>query len=98
MFATRISRVAILALRKRGVDVPRQISVVGIDDVPLAAAVGLTTVRQDHRAKGAAAVAALTGGTSRTIELRIVERSSTAAPLGPADGGATGSAVTLTRS
>jgi DNA-binding LacI/PurR family transcriptional regulator len=78
---------AILALRKRGVDVPRQISVVGIDDVPLAAAVGLTTVRQDHRAKGAAAVAALTGGTSLAIELRIVERSSTAAPPHPAEGG-----------
>jgi len=71
---------AILALRKRGVDVPRQFSVVGIDDVPFAAAVGLTTVRQDHRAKGAAAVAALTGGISRAIDLRVVERTSTAAP------------------
>lgn len=35
--------------------VPSELSVVGFDDVPAAAAAGLTTVRQDHHAKGRAA-------------------------------------------
>jgi DNA-binding LacI/PurR family transcriptional regulator len=32
--------------------VPRDVSVAGFDDIPQAAAAGLTTVRQDHAAKG----------------------------------------------
>jgi DNA-binding LacI/PurR family transcriptional regulator len=35
-----------------GLSVPGELSVVGFDDVPAAAAAGLTTVRQDHHAKG----------------------------------------------
>ena len=35
-----------------GLAVPGALSVVGFDDIPAAAAAGLTTVRQDHHAKG----------------------------------------------
>ena len=34
------------------ISVPRELSVVGFDDVPAAATAGLTTIRQDHHAKG----------------------------------------------
>ena len=35
-----------------GIRVPHELSVVGFDDVPAAADAGLTTIRQDHHAKG----------------------------------------------
>ena len=35
-----------------GITVPGDLAVVGFDDVPAAAGAGLTTVRQDHHAKG----------------------------------------------
>ena len=38
-----------------GLSVPENLSVVGFDDVPAAATLGLTTIRQDHHAKGRAA-------------------------------------------
>lgn len=38
-----------------GISIPGELSVVGFDDVPGAAAAGLTTIRQDHQAKGRAA-------------------------------------------
>ena len=38
-----------------GISIPGELSVVGFDDVPLAATAGLTTIRQDHHAKGRAA-------------------------------------------
>ena len=44
-------------LRQYGRRVPRDLSIVGFDDVPMAAAVGLTTVHQDPFALGAAAAA-----------------------------------------
>ena len=40
------------AAARAGVAVPGELSVVGFDDVPAAADAGLTTVRQDHHAKG----------------------------------------------
>lgn len=51
----RMAIAALTHLHKRGVEVPDQMSVVGIDDIPPATAHGLTTVHQDHRAKGRAA-------------------------------------------
>lgn len=52
---------AILALKHRGLRVPQDVSVVGIDDVPEAAFIDppLTTLRLDHHAHGREAVASL---------------------------------------
>jgi LacI family repressor for deo operon, udp, cdd, tsx, nupC, and nupG len=43
------------ALRRHGVDVPAQMSVIGVDDHPMADLHELTTVGQDVQAQGAAA-------------------------------------------
>jgi DNA-binding LacI/PurR family transcriptional regulator len=61
------------ALRVRGLDVPGDVSVVGFDDIDVAAHVDppLTTVRQPIRGKGEAAVRML---------LTVVERSDVAQP------------------
>lgn len=73
---------AIERLRHHDVAVPQQMSVAGIDDVPAAAAAGLTTYRQDHRAKGRAAIdILLDASTTETLRPGLVVRSSTAAPL-----------------
>jgi LacI family transcriptional regulator len=63
----------IRALRVRGLDVPGDVSVVGFDDIDVAAHVDppLTTVRQPIRGKGEAAVRML---------LTVVERSDVAQP------------------
>ena len=65
------------AARAAGIRVPAELSVVGFDDVPAAADAGLTSVRQDHHAKGRLAadllLAALRG-----------ERPARPAPLGHA--------------
>ena len=52
---------AIRAARQRGLDVPRDVSVVGFDDSPLIAFTDppLTTIRQPVKAMGPAAVGAL---------------------------------------
>lgn len=47
---------AILAARQLGIQVPQQLSVVGIDDHDLAGIFGLTTLRQDPNAQGDLAV------------------------------------------
>jgi DNA-binding LacI/PurR family transcriptional regulator len=67
-----------------GVGVPGALSVVGFDDVPGAAAAGLTTIAQDHHAKGRAAaevlLAALRGDRPvppRPLPHRLVVRAST---------------------
>ena len=52
----RLAEGAIWALRRRGRDVPGDVSVVGFDDAITAEPLGLTTVRQPHRGKGELAV------------------------------------------
>jgi DNA-binding LacI/PurR family transcriptional regulator len=60
-FSDAIALTVIEAARRRGLDVPRDLSVVGFDDAPMASCVSpaLTTVAQDVDAKGRAAAAAL---------------------------------------
>lgn len=71
-----------------GLAVPADVSVVGFDDAPTAAASRppLTTVHQDHREKGRTAVRLLLGelGERRSVVLptRLVVRESTAPPAG----------------
>ena len=70
------------AAHERGVAVPRQLSVAGFDDTPEAARAGLTTVRQPHQEKGAAALRLLldtaTPKASVLLPAELVPRSSTA--------------------
>ena len=49
----------ISAVREHGLDVPRDISVVGYDDIPAARHIGLTTVRQPAFEMGRSAMLAL---------------------------------------
>jgi len=70
-----------------GVAVPGGLSVAGFDDVPAAAAAGLTTVRQDHHGKGRRAgellLAALRGeppAAGALLAHELVVRSSTGPP------------------
>jgi DNA-binding LacI/PurR family transcriptional regulator len=70
-----------------GTSVPHDLSVVGFDDVPAAAEARLTTVRQDHHAKGRVAgdllLAAMRGERVATRSLlphELVVRGSTAPP------------------
>ncbi|MEM9464375.1 MAG: LacI family DNA-binding transcriptional regulator [Actinomycetota bacterium] len=73
-----------------GLSVPGDISVVGIDDHPLAQTVGLTTVRQAPAANGAIAarwlVDDLASGTcnvsTREVEIDLVVRRTTGSPPG----------------
>ena len=60
-FSDALAAGLVRALADRGLSVPGDMSVVGFDDNPIAARMSpaLTTVRQDHRAKGRAATAAL---------------------------------------
>jgi DNA-binding LacI/PurR family transcriptional regulator len=60
-FSDAIAVTVIEAARRRGLDVPRDLSVVGFDDAPMASCLtpGLTTVAQDVDATGRAAAAAL---------------------------------------
>ncbi len=69
-----------------GVRVPDELSVVGVDDGPVAEATNLTTVRQPFKESGVAAVRLLLSQlgrptTERTVtylDLRVVERATTA--------------------
>ena len=71
------------AARDLGLSVPRDISVIGIDDRPESAARGLTTWRQDPVAVGAAAAERAMGLADfdhHEVDLRLVLRTSTAPP------------------
>jgi DNA-binding LacI/PurR family transcriptional regulator len=73
------------AAATRGIPVPAGLSVVGFDDIPEAAAAGLTTIHQPHHAKGAAAARLLldpAGAAGRSVQLPVqrVLRASTAPP------------------
>ena len=60
-FSDAIALTVVGAARRRGLDVPGDLSVVGFDDAPMAARVtpGLTTIAQDVDAKGRAAASLL---------------------------------------
>ena len=77
---------AMSALERNGVSVPREMSVVGFDDIRISMhlPVPLTTVRQPSRDLGAAAVhLALDGidGESRILPTELMVRASTAPPI-----------------
>src|SRR4051794_2798592 len=71
------------AAAERGIDVPGELSVVGFDDIPQAAAAtpGLTTVAQPHEEKGRSAVRLLASGArpsdSVLLPCHLVVRAST---------------------
>ena len=74
-------------LRRAGLRVPEDVSVVGIDDHPHAALLELTTVRQEVRHQGELAARMLLGllrkeevERSVTVDTRLVVRRTTAAP------------------
>ncbi|WP_246660342.1 LacI family DNA-binding transcriptional regulator [Nitratireductor sp. XY-223] len=79
---------AIIRAKSMGVEVPRDISVTGFDDIELATVVepGITTVHVPHGRMGRSAATALFTALenrrprSRRLETRIVERQSLAAP------------------
>jgi DNA-binding LacI/PurR family transcriptional regulator len=63
------------AAAERGVRVPHDLSVVGFDDIVEAGGAALTTVRQDHAAKGEEAVRLLTeGGDDVLLPTSLVVR------------------------
>jgi DNA-binding LacI/PurR family transcriptional regulator len=83
---------AILAARQLGIQVPQQLSVVGIDDHDLAELFGLTTVRQEPAQQGNLAVELVmdelanpsaNATTAHHIPVTMLVRSSTTAPPTP---------------
>jgi LacI family repressor for deo operon, udp, cdd, tsx, nupC, and nupG len=82
---------ALRTLRRAGVRVPQDMSVMGIDDHPMAREADLTSVHQDVRTQGelaGAMVASILGGeavTSVILPTRLVPRGSTGPP--PASAG-----------
>jgi LacI family repressor for deo operon, udp, cdd, tsx, nupC, and nupG len=79
---------AVLTLRRAGIAVPQEISVIGVDNHPSAELVGLTTVGQPAHEQGTVAgemVAEMLGGGAvaavhRVLPTRLVVRGSTAPP------------------
>lgn len=86
-FSDEVALGAIRSLRRAGIEVPRQISVVGIDDHPLAELTDLTTVAQEPEALGRASAQVvldlLAGRPPREVgpfPTRLVVRGTTAPP------------------
>ncbi len=81
---------ALHRLRGAGLRVPQDVSVIGVDDHPLAATLGLTTIRQRAAAQGGAAaelmLAQLRPGSSAfapaqyRIDVELIDRGSTGPP------------------
>ncbi len=78
---------ALRTLRKAGLRVPEDMSVIGIDDHPMAEQLDLTTVHQDVRRQGELAARLVTRlldgddvATSTMLPTRLVARGSTAPP------------------
>ncbi|MDN4173367.1 LacI family DNA-binding transcriptional regulator [Nocardioides sp. SOB77] len=97
--ANDLSALAVLEVAaERGLDVPRDLSVIGFDNVPESALSDppLTTVEQPIRRMGRDAVALLlalldgaaVADTQLTLPTTLVTRRSTAAPAGPTSNGA----------
>ncbi|PRY12181.1 LacI family transcriptional regulator [Kineococcus rhizosphaerae] len=87
-FSDEVALGAMRSLRRAGIEVPRQISVISIDDHPLAELTDLTTVAQDPEALGAAAgkkvLDLLAGRPPRDLgpfPTRLIVRGTTAPPL-----------------
>jgi DNA-binding LacI/PurR family transcriptional regulator len=80
---------AMAVARRRGLRVPEDLAVVGFDDHEVAAVMGLSTVRQDPQAMGAAAARSLISiierrdltPVERRFDLTLVVRSSTVGGL-----------------
>ena len=74
--------------RELGIDIPGELSIIGVDDQPVAEVLGLTTVHQDvaeHGARVARWLVDLLRDDDHSVErfiapVRLVERSTTAAP------------------
>jgi DNA-binding LacI/PurR family transcriptional regulator len=87
-FSDEIAIGAMEAVRRAGLRVPEDMSIVGIDDHPFAAIMGLTTIRQDVEAQGEAAAEmalrrlAHTPVNNVVVPHELVVRSSTAPPRG----------------
>jgi DNA-binding LacI/PurR family transcriptional regulator len=79
---------AVLTLRRAGIAVPQEISVIGVDNHPSAELVGLTTIGQPAHQQGAVAgeiVAEMLAGAAvtdprRVLPTGLVVRGSTAPP------------------
>jgi DNA-binding LacI/PurR family transcriptional regulator len=75
------------AAARAGLTIPEDLSVIGFDDIELAAAIGLTTVRQPLRESGRAGAALLLGAidgngvlpSAALPELAVVRRRTVAA-------------------
>jgi len=87
-YSDEIAVGALARLRERGVEVPGEMSVIGVDDHPVSEVLGLTTVRQDVATQGRVAaemaLALLRGEelaeTDVVVPWTLVPRSTTAAP------------------
>jgi LacI family transcriptional regulator len=76
------------AAARAGLAVPEDLSVIGFDDIELASAIGLTTVRQPLRASGQAGARLLldaldggAGGAAELPELTVVKRRTVGPPV-----------------